>query len=580
MPKSILKQKNIQFKKLSYQGYSLKKSELTEEQLAKLKKDLTVAPAVVPGYGADEVETFELYRENDTKIYVPKHYGVKKLGKPEKNTLFKGAKIKCKFAGSLREYQKEILEAYDDHKEKYGGGIISVGAGRGKTVMAIAKIADIGLKTLILVHNTVLLNQWRERLEQYLPDARLGIIQGKKIAVKDKDVVIAMIQSLSNPKKDDEYPKEMFEDFGTLVIDECHHMGAKMFCRCLMKTMFKYCLGLSATPNRKDGLTKVFKYFIGDICYNDTAIQKTPEEKELDHIPDAEVKVYTFVNDDPEYCEVLLNWKKKPNITLMESNIANYEPRTDFIISLLPDLIKEGRKILILTSRRNHIADILMKIEEKQIASCGPYVGGMKESELEHTKQQKILVATYAMAEEGFDCQTLDTLIMATPKKELEQCAGRILRKKKNDRVLIPLIIDIKDDFSNFARWFTQRNKHYKEKNYRLSFIKIDGCNKDFTHLNIKKIPWFENTDNSDSKNGDSKHGDSNKDKLSNDQSKITDYNMNNKEQNNEPKQTVSTAEIKAHADYNTIKTYKQSFNVGLKEAYKLYLDDVESGFV
>lgn len=556
MPKSVLKQKNIIFKKLSYQGYSLKKSELTVEQITKLKKDLTVAPLVIPGYGAEDVEQFELYRENETKIYIPKHYGIKKIGKPNKNILFKGEKIKCKFAGSLREYQKEILAAYDDHKEKYGGGIISVGAGRGKTVMAIAKIADIGLKTLILVHNTVLLNQWRERLEQYLPDARLGIIQGKKISVKEKDVVIAMIQSLSNPKKDVEYPKEIFEGFGTLVIDECHHMGAKMFCRCLMKTMFKNCLGLSATPDRKDGLTKVFKYFIGDICYNDTAIQKTLEEKELDHIPDAEVKIYTFMNDDQEYCEVLLNWKKKPNITLMESNIANYELRTDFIISLLPDLIKEGRKILILTSRRNHIADILMKIEEKQIGSCGPYVGGMKESELEHTKQQRILVATYAMAEEGFDCQALDTLIMATPKKELEQCVGRILRKKKNDRLFIPLIIDIKDDFSNFSRWFNQRIKHYNEKNYKITHINIDGKNKEFKQLSIKNIAWFDN------KTNDSK------DKI---QVKTKSYKNHNK---------ITDEEIKSHMDYETIKTYVQSFNVDLQEAYKIYLDDVASGFV
>jgi superfamily II DNA or RNA helicase len=241
---------------------------------------------------------------------------------------------------------------------------------------------------------------------------------------------------------------------------------------------------------------------------------------------------------------------------------------------LLPDLIKEGRKILILTSRRNHIADILMKIEERQIATCGPYVGGMKESELEHTKQQRILVATYAMAEEGFDCQALDTLIMATPKKELEQCAGRILRKKKNDRKFIPLIIDIKDDFSNFARWFSQRNKHYKEKNYRLSFINIDGLSKQFTQLSIKEIPWSDNSSDDDNKNSNTKGKGKGKGKSTKTQSKITDFKVDT----DEPK--VSTAEIKAHADYETIKTYKQSFSVGLKEAYKLYLDDVAAGFV
>ena len=527
MTKSLKKATNITIKKLSWQGYSLKKTELTEEQLKNLKKELTVAPKVCPGYGTDEPDEFELYRENDDKIYLPKHYGFKYLGKPNKNTLFKGKKIKCKFSGSLREYQQNVMSAYHEHREKYQGGIISVGAGRGKTVMAISEIATIGLKTLILVHNTVLLNQWRERLEQYLPDARIGIIQGKKINITDKDVVIAMIQSLSNPKKDKEYPKEVFEEFGFLIVDECHHMGAKMFCRCLMKTMFRYCLGLSATPNRNDGLTKVFKYFLGDICFKDTAIQKTEEEKRLDHIPDAEVKVYTFIHEHKDYNEVILNWQKKPNTTVMETNISNFEPRTNFIISLIPKLINNGRKILILTSRRDHIADLLIKIEQQGIATCGPYVGGMKESALEETKQKQILVATYSMAEEGFDCQSLNTLIMATPKKNLEQCAGRILRQKKNERTHTPLIIDILDDFSNFKRWFKQRLKHYENKNYKLSYYDIDGQDTKFKVITEKLIPWKCNSTDNDNNDNNTKNNDKLKKRNKNNKGEQTKLSFN-----------------------------------------------------
>ena len=574
---NLKKAKNIKLKKLSYQGYSLKKSELTEEQLTYLKSDLTVAPKTVPGYGADEPEPFELYRENDTKIYIPKHYGIKKIGPPTKNTLFPGKPITCKFNGGLREYQQTIINAYHEHRNKYGGGIISVGAGRGKTVMAISEIATVGLKTLILVHNTVLLNQWRERLEQYLPDARIGIIQGKKINVMNKDVVIGMIQSISNPKKDAEYPKEVFEDFGFLIIDECHHMGAKMFCRCLMKTMFKYCLGLSATPDRNDGLTKVFKYFLGDICYKDTSIQKTEEEQALDHIPDAEVLVYKFMHDAKDYCGVLLNWQKKPNITLMESNIASFIPRTDFIISLLPGLISQGRKILILTSRRDHIADILMKIEENEIATCGPYVGGMKEAALEETKQKQILVATYSMAEEGFDCQALDTLIMATPKKALEQCAGRILRKKKNDRTHIPLIIDIKDDFSNFSKWFKQRLKHYQEKNYKLTYIDIDGKTPEFPEVKRISITWkcLTNLDVNDDNTISNKNTKANKNKQ------ITDYtNKDNLDSSTKNKYNKTDKSNKTEVDkFNKveklkIKSIAKQFGISLKDAEKHYLEE------
>lgn len=454
---------------ISSRGYTIYKDELKPEDLEKIKLDLTVSPKTTPGYGNGEPESFKLYKENINKIYLPRHYGIKKIGKPHLNKILKGSCITIPFNGELRQYQLDILKAWDEHKEKYGGGIIAVGPGRGKTVMAIAKICEIGLKAMILVHTSDLFHQWIERVEQYAPTCKIGKIQGKTIDIKDKDVVIVSIQSLGNPKKDAEYPDGLFKDFGMVVIDECHHMGAKMFSRCLRKTAFRYTMGLSATPDRNDGLTKVFKYYLGDICFNDVGIQKTDDEKLLDHIPDANVIIYKYTCENMAYNKIELNYQKKPNTVIMESNIAKFTKRTDFIISLLPPLLAEGRKIIILTSRRDHILDFLRKIDELKLGTCGAYVGGMKISHLADSKTKQILVATYSMAEEGFDCQALDTLIMATPKRNIEQCSGRIMRKKKTDRVNIPLIIDIADMFSNFKNWNTQRYKQYQKKNYNIS---------------------------------------------------------------------------------------------------------------
>ena len=459
---------------VSNRGYTLYKDELKEEDLNKIKNDLTVAPKAVPGYGNGEPETFKLFKENDAKLYLPRHYGMKKIGTPHQNKQSKGKSINVPFDGQLRQYQIDILNAWDDHQKKYGGGIIAVGPGRGKTVMAIAKICEMSVKTMILVHTSDLFYQWIERLSQYAPSARIGKIQGKTLDIQDKDIVIVSIQSLGNPKKDKEYPDGLFKDFGMVVIDECHHMGAKMFSRCLRKTAFKYTMGLSATPDRTDGLTKVFKYYLGDICFQDTGIQKTDEEKELDHIPDADVHIYKYQCANRAYCKVELNYQKKPNTVVMESNIANFSKRTDFILSLIPPLLAEGRKIIILTSRRDHILEFIKKIEERGVGSCGPYVGGMKVSQLNESKTKQILVATYSMAEEGFDCQALDTLIMATPKRRIEQCSGRIMRKKKNERIHIPLVIDIADMFSNFKNWNGQRLKQYQKKNYRLTYYNVD----------------------------------------------------------------------------------------------------------
>lgn len=462
--------KNITSTSVSYNGYSIKKKDLSPELLEKIRCSLTVSPNVCPGYGNGEAESFKIYQENNSKIYLPRAFGYQKIGIPSKNKLHTGLPITCEFNGSLRPYQESVLTAWDKTAAKCGGGaIIAIGAGRGKTVTAIAKISRIKLKTLVLVHTTDLFDQWIERLEQYLPTAEIGMIQGKKIQVTGKDVVIGMIQSLSNPNKDEEYPLSLFEDFGFVIIDECHHIAARMFSRCLRKTAFKYMMGLSATPDREDGLSKVFKYYIGDICFKDTGISKTEEEKLLDHIPDADVHVYEYQNYNLDYCKEIVNYQKKPNVIAMETAMVNFMPRTDMILSLLPPLVAEGRRIIILTSRRDHIATLLKLINDRNIGTCGPYAGGLKKDILKDSKTKQILVATYKMAEEGFDHQVLDTLIMATPKKRIIQTVGRIMRKKKNDRKFIPLIIDILDTHSSFNRWFKMRLNHYIEQNYRIT---------------------------------------------------------------------------------------------------------------
>jgi superfamily II DNA or RNA helicase len=92
------------------------------------------------------------------------------------------------------------------------------------------------------------------------------------------------------------------------------------------------------------------------------------------------------------------------------------------------------------------------------------------------------------MAAEGFDCQALDTLIMATPKREIEQCTGRIMRKKKNDRVHTPLIIDIADEFSNFKAWTQKRIKFYKDKNYKIQEYEVNDSNQ--VQLTTLKRDW------------------------------------------------------------------------------------------
>lgn len=447
-------------------GYVIKKKDFSEAEIKKIKKDLTMVPKIIPGYGNDNPDSFTIYGENANKLYLPKFYGFSEIGAPSKNKLQLGCEINITFNSPLRPIQEPIIEAYlNKIKDKeISGGIICAGCGVGKTIMAIYLISILKKKAIILVHKEFLMNQWKERIQQFTPDAKVGIIQGPKYDIGNKDIVIGMIQSISNK----DYPPFVFEDFGFLIADECHHLGAKTFCKSLKKVSTAYTLGLSATPNRKDGLSNVFKYYLGDIVY------KTQKEKDSNILVD----IYQYYYKDASYGNQLLNYQNRPNNAGMINQIANCEKRNNFIIDLVKKHYQEKRKILILTERLSQVAYLYENIELLELP-VGKYCGGMKQVQLDKSLEMDILVGTYTMIEEGFDCPKLDTLIMATPKSTIEQSVGRILRKKPSERIIPPLIIDLVDMFSTYSNKGLVRRKYYKKNNYSVSLSEVKQLEND-----------------------------------------------------------------------------------------------------
>ena len=464
---------------LSSQGYAIYKNKISSLELKTIQDDLTITPFVCPGYGSEEdITPYKIYKENTDKIYVPFHYGFSKYGTPDKIKLTEPEPTTIAFSADrkTRPYQDEIIATYIESARKKGGGIISVGCGRGKTVMALKITELLKVKTLILVHKEFLMNQWVERIKEYLPNARIGYIQGKTLDIQRKDIVLAMIQSLSDPRKDKDYPTNIFETFGLVIADECHHLAARQFVRSLGKYSFKYTLGLSATPNRADNLQRVFKHYLGEIVYKDAEIQKSAEDLQLEHIPNSTVEVYIYHNNDPKYCKEELNYKKKPNVVIMKSNIAECLKRSKFLLSFLPRLISEGRYILLLSCRREHIFQMEKMINDMAIPECsvGLYLGGMKQEDLDNSATKRVIIATFNMAEEAFDCKSLNTLIYMTPHNNIEQAVGRILREEKKKRKMIPLIIDLQDTFSSFNKWNKVREKYYKSKGYPMKIFDVN----------------------------------------------------------------------------------------------------------
>ena len=807
-------------------GYSIYKISLNENIIAFIKKELTVKPFMQSSIV--QPNSFPIYLESDKKIYVPRFWGINIFGNPKTLKIKMGKSIDLKFNGELRDYQKIVMDSYlkaikfgsKEEENSEGSALIELFAGAGKTVLGLKIIQVLRKKTIIFVHKTFLKNQWIERIKQYLPDAKIGTIQGQIIDIEDKDIVIAMIQSISMKS----YPDNLFDEFGFSCFDECfpsatlihtnkgkkkismlyeiwekyglnndikilsfntttkkfeykplnyawqkqskslikfelskqiiectinhkiltnkgyieadklnigdiilckydiedkdnqicpclnddqlqilygsylgdgciektvkdnyrlkiihckeqklycewkanmfgtteleyiekngnsekeayrfyskcfiidnslsdnrkeipdwlinkideraiaiwfmddgslvkkrlkdgsvsyyaslhsnnfdyenhiklsnllkkynieciisknrqynnlrfdnkntkallnlirkyihssfeykidfisdnqynwnneflkygslkitkkeyikklrninvydievkdnhnfiiatgskdtnyidgpivsncHHISSETFSNCLRKCTTLYSLGLSATMNRKDGLTHVFKMYLGDIC------NKQKKKAEEDNVL---VKAIDYVVlDDEDYNEVERDYRGNVKHTTMLSRVSNFNYRTDFIINVIENELKinKDQQIILLGHQKNLLNYIYKAIELKNLTSVGYYIGGMKEKDLKISESKQLILATYAMAAEGLDIPSLTTLILATPKSDIVQSVGRILREKHSN----PLIIDIIDQHDCFINQFAKRKAFYNEKNYKI----------------------------------------------------------------------------------------------------------------
>lgn len=323
------------------------------------------------------------------------------------------------------------------------------------TVMSLKIISLLHKKTLILVHKEFLMNQWIERIREFLPGAKIGKIQGPLAEIEGNDIVIGMIQSIYNK----EYPGNMFSSFGLTIIDEVHRIGSEEFSKTLLKIATPYMLGISATVERKDKLTKVLYMFIGPKIYS--------EKREDDDV--VQVRAIQYVANDPDFNEVEYDFRGNPKYSTMITKLCAFGPRSDFIVRAIGDLVLENpaNQIMVLCHNRSLLRYLYDSILHKKIAAVGFYVGGMKQAELQATESMQIVLATYAMAAEALDIKTLSTLVMITPKTDITQSVGRILRMKHEN----PIIVDIVDTHDIFQNQWRHRKTFYKKCNYRIQQI-------------------------------------------------------------------------------------------------------------
>lgn len=405
---------------------------------------------------SDKQFTVTLFKSTDslTKLGLPRglfDYPTDKPLNKEWN------KINMKFKGNLRPEQIPIVESTMQYLSDKNGCIVKASLAVGKTVIGINLMAKIGLKTLIVVPTTRVFTQWVEELKLFsnLEEKNIGVIKQNKCDVKGKSVVIAQIHSLAKHALDGHYPIHP-DEFGLVIYDEIHMLGAETFSRTAPMFWSKYRIGLSGTPRRKDGMENVFFYHIGKIAVDYSKINIKPN-----------IIIANYNGGETSHTGCV--WGGKLSLGRYFNKVSRSYNRNEKIVNLIVQTYQTGREILILTDRLKQISDIeYALIHRKNIPAkdIGKFTNSIKQPD------RRILLATYGSAGLGANIPRLDTLIFATPRVDIEQAVGRILRKQSYNKH--PIVIDIVDNASSIMQgWSKARMKHYKIISDKINYITL-----------------------------------------------------------------------------------------------------------
>ncbi|NNB23488.1 DEAD/DEAH box helicase family protein [Pseudomonas fragi] len=368
---------------------------------------------------------------------------------------FGGDPINLNFVGALREDQEAAVTAMLQHD----AGILCAPTAFGKTVAAAALIARRGVNTLVLVHRTDLLRQWQERLQAFLGLGKgvVGTIGGGK--AKPTGIIdIAVMQSLSRQGQ----VSEQVKNYGQVIVDECHHLSAFSFEAILKNVRAKYVLGLTATPVRRDGQHPIIFMQCGPIRHTASRPTSAPDD----------LLVETVLLPAP------INLPEGAGIQDVFRHLAENIERTERVTLEVEKAFNQGRKVLVLTERTDHLSIIEAALVGR-VQNLFTLHGRMsKKQRIALTDElaalppdvSRVLLATGKLIGEGFDHPPLDTLVLAMPiswKGTLQQYAGRLHREhaSKSD---VRIIEFIDGGHPALMRMWDKRQSGYRAMGYRI----------------------------------------------------------------------------------------------------------------
>ena len=368
---------------------------------------------------------------------------------------YEGEAIDVAFAGTLRIDQEAAVAAMLHHD----AGVLCAPTAFGKTVAAAAMIAARGVNTLVLVHRTELLKQWQERLQSFLGAGKgvVGTIGGGK-AKPSGMIDIAVMQSVSRQGE----INPLVENYGHVIVDECHHVGAVSFDAILKQVKAKYVLGLTATPIRRDGQQPIIFMQCGPIRYTAAKPASAPHDLEV----------------VPQLLQKPIDLPQDAGIQDVFRHLAIDADRTAAIASQIASAFNQGRKVLVLTERTEHL-DALQAALTGKIPSLFVLHGRMSKklrtasiTELSALPpdEPRVLLATGKLVGEGFDHPPLDTLVLAMPiswSGTLQQYAGRLHREHAT-KTDVRVIDFVDTGHPALLRMWDKRQRGYRAMGYRI----------------------------------------------------------------------------------------------------------------
>lgn len=417
------------------------------EKAQDLRKSLTIP---VKNLLTEDIEVLKLFDDvTTTVIKIPRSLvNFEDIPKEFFNNKFENIDVKDTI--TLRDKQEKLVKDFLTGIKTQTGGILSAKTGTGKSVMGIKIAVELGLKTLIIVPLVSLVKQWESNLLKFTTISKedIGIIQSDTCDYINKKVCIAMLHTLAK----DKYP-ELYNQFGTVIFDEVHKLGAKTFSQVAKMFNCRYRIGLSATPRRKDNTDPVFFYHIGKILASNENLDITPE-------------VIIISYNHSECAGTYNSWDSKFNLGKYFTRLSLAKERNKLLVDIITGLYEKDRTILVLCDRLDHVKFLYNTLKQQQLENIGVWVGEQKDT------NKKVLLATHGSCGLGVDIPELDTIVFASPRSDVEQPVGRILRKVENKKT--PLVVDIVDSACLEMRlWGKKREKFYNKIKAKIKFKSV-----------------------------------------------------------------------------------------------------------